>query len=223
MKKHVGLLTCLAIATPLFSQQKENERIANSTTVLRETLDKIPPAIVRQSLCVAVFPSVKKVAFGVGASYGRGVLVCRKNEQLSGDWGAPIMYSLDQGSLGVQIGSTATDFVLTVMTPKAAERALSGKAKLGSDAAVAAGPVGSQASAYSPDADFLTYSRTKGVFAGVSLSGASVEPDTNANKSVYGKDMTAKEIVNTAPILPSAEPLIALLNQAASGHRTGGF
>jgi lipid-binding SYLF domain-containing protein len=225
MKKQLGIVTlCLAVALPLFSQKKEEERLANATNVLKETLDKgLSPAVLSQAVCVAVFPSVKKVAIGIGGSYGRGVAVCRKGEELSGSWTAPVMYSLDQGSLGIQLGSTSTDFVLVVMKKAAADRMLNGKTKLGSDAAVAAGPAGAQANAYSPEAEVLTYSQTKGVFAGVSLSGASVEPDKDANKALYGKEMTAREIVNSAPIVPAAEPLVSLLNKTASGQpRAGG-
>ncbi len=223
MKKQLGMITlCLAVALPLFSQKKEEERLANATNALKETLNKgLSPAVLSQAVCVAVVPSVKKVAIGIGGSYGRGVAVCRKGEELSGSWTAPVMYSLDQGSLGIQLGSTSTDFVLVVMKKTAADRMLNGKTKLGTDAAVAAGP-GADASAYNSAAEVLTYSRTKGVFAGVSLSGASVEPDKDANKSLYGKEMTATEIVNSAPILPAAEPLVSLLNKTAPGRPRGG-
>jgi len=220
MKNKLGTITlCLAIAIPLCAQKKEQERLANSATVLSETLNKdLPSAIMRQSVCVAVFPSVKKVAVGIGSSYGRGVLVCRKDETISGEWGAPVMFALDQGSVGVQLGSTATDLVLTVMTKAAADKFLAGKTKLGADAAVAGGPTGSQATAYSSQAEVLTYSRTKGVFAGVSLSGAGLEPDKDANKAIYGKEMAAKEIATSAPIVPAAQPLVDLLNKTAPGR-----
>jgi len=215
-------LLCVASTSLLFPQQKENERLRNSADVLKQTLDEgLSPAVLSQSICVAIFPSVKKVAIGIGTSYGRGVLVCRKNEDLAGAWTAPVMFALDQGSLGLQLGSTATDFVMTIMKKAAAERALNGKTKLGSDAAVAAGPAGAQASAYNSEADFLTYSRSKGVFAGVSLSGASVEPDKDANKTVYGKEVTAAQIMSSAPVVPSAQPLVNLLNQTAPGRPHG--
>src|SRR5215472_4066428 len=139
MNNRLGIIgLCLVMALPSFSQKKEQERIANATDVLKSTIDNgLSHDVLSQSLCVAIFPSVKKVALGIGASYGRGVVVCRKGEDLSGSWTAPIMYSLDQGSLGLQLGSTATDFVLTVMNKSAVERMLNGKIKLGSDAAVA--------------------------------------------------------------------------------------
>lgn len=223
MKKRLAMATLLFLAVPIFAQQKEQDRLANSTSVLSEELQKgdLSPAILSQSVCVAVFPSVKKVAIGFGSSYGRGVMVCRKNEDTSGEWTAPVMFSLDQGSLGLQIGGTATDITLTIMKKPAAERLLNGRSKLGSESAVAAGPVGSQAGSYSPEAEVLTYSRTKGVFAGISLSGATVQPDKDANKAVYGKEMTGTEIVASAPIVPGAEPLVTLLNKTAPGRPRG--
>ncbi|HZR77852.1 MAG TPA: lipid-binding SYLF domain-containing protein [Chthoniobacterales bacterium] len=215
-------LTLLCVAGAAFSQKKEEERIVNATSVLKETLNRdLSPAIVSKSLCIAVFPSVKKVAIGIGSSYGRGVLVCRQNEQSTGAWRAPIMFELEQGSVGLQLGSSATDFVLTVMTKEAAEKFLSGRAKLGTDAAVAAGPAGSQASAYSPEAQVLTYSRTKGVFAGVSLSGAGVDVDKDANKAVYGKEISATEILNSDTVPPAGKELVDLLNRVAPGRPRG--
>ena len=221
LKSGVATL-CIALAAPVFSQSKEADRLASSTAVLKEETSKdLSSAILSQSICVAIFPSVKKVAVGIGGSYGRGVLVCRKQTALSGAWGAPIMFALDQGSLGLQLGSTATDFTLTVMKKEAADRFLGGGAKLGSDAAVAAGPVGSQASAYSPEAQVLTYSRTKGVFAGVSLSGAGLKADDDANKALYGKPITPTEILETQTVPPSAKQLVDLLNRTAPGRPTG--
>lgn len=216
------VILCAALGAPAYSQKKEAERIANSTEVLKETLNKdLSPAVLSQSLCVAVFPSVKKVAIGIGSSYGRGVLVCRKDETLSGAWGAPVMFELDQGSVGLQLGTTATDFVLTVMKKDAVDRFLAGGTKLGSDAAVAAGPAGSQAGAYSPEAAVLTYSRTKGVFAGVSLSGAGLQDDKDANKALYGKEITPTQIVTSAPVPEAGRELVDLLNQTAPGRPRG--
>jgi SH3 domain-containing YSC84-like protein 1 len=159
---------------------------------------------------------VKKVAVGFGGSYGRGELVCRKGPQMNGAWGAPAMYRLDQGSVGLQLGSTATDFVLVVMNQKGVDQILSGKIKLGSNAAAAAGPTGAQASSYSGDADILTYSRSKGLFAGVSLAGASIEDDKDANKELYNKDMTDKDIVTgSQAVVPAAKPLVDVLNSTS--------
>src|SRR6516164_1619793 len=161
----------LLAAFSLFAQTKEDERLANSASVMKDLLqgDKgLPKSVLDQSMCVLIFPSVKKVAVGIGGSYGRGVLVCRKGEKMDGGWGAPAMYALDQGSLGVQLGSTATDFVLAVMHTKGVDAILNGKMKLGANAA--AGPTGAQATGYNAEAmssDVLTYSRSKGLFAGV--------------------------------------------------------
>ena len=177
MKKGIVVsVLCLAIASSLFAQKKEEDRIANSANVLRQLIaGDLPKNILDQADCVVIFPSVKKVAVGIGGSYGRGVLVCRTGAEMNGDWGPPAMYKLDQGSIGIQLGSTATDFVLVVMNKKGAEQILNGKTKLGTNAAAAAGPSAAQASAYNAAAmnvDVLTYSRSKGLFAGVSLDGA---------------------------------------------------
>jgi SH3 domain-containing YSC84-like protein 1 len=218
---------CLAIAFPLFAQKKEDERLENSASVMKELLqgDKgLPVSVLNQAKCVLVFPSVKKVAVGIGGSYGRGVLVCRKGEKMSGAWGAPVMYSLDQGSLGIQLGSTATDFVLAVMHDKGVDAILNGKTKLGADAAAAAGPTGAQATGYNASdmksSDVLTYSRSKGLFAGVSLEGASMDSDKEANKKLYGKEVGAKEIVTgDQPVVPAAEPLVSLLNATSPDRK----
>jgi SH3 domain-containing YSC84-like protein 1 len=195
------LVLCLVIPSTVSAQKKEDERIGKSADVLKELLagdNGLSKHILDQALCVVIFPSVKKVAIGIGGSYGRGVLVCRKDAKMNGAWGTPAMYKLDQGSIGVQLGSTATDFLLAVMSEKGAEQILNGKTKLGSNAAAAAGPTGAQATAYNASAmnvDVLTYSRSKGLFAGVSLEGASMDTDDDANKAVYGKTMSAKDIV----------------------------
>jgi lipid-binding SYLF domain-containing protein len=163
------------------------------------------------------------VAIGIGGSYGRGALVCRKGAKMNGAWGAPAMYALDQGSLGIQLGSTATDFVLVVMNQKGAEQVLNGKTKLGGNAAAAAGPTGAQATSYNADAmnvDVLTYSRSKGLFAGVSLEGASMEPDSNANKALYGKDISAKDIVEgNQTVISAAKPLVDVLDKTSPARK----
>jgi lipid-binding SYLF domain-containing protein len=221
MKTKLAILgLCLAVAFPLLAQKKEDERLANSATVMKEILqgDKgLPMSVLNQSKCVLVFPSVKKVAIGIGGSYGRGVLVCREGAKMNGAWGAPVMYALDQGSIGVQLGSTATDFVLVVMHDKGVDAILNGKTKLGADAAATAGPTGAEASGYNASdmksSDVLTYSRSKGLFAGVSLEGASMDTDKEANKNLYGKEMGAKEIVTGAQaVVPAAQPLVSLLD-----------
>jgi lipid-binding SYLF domain-containing protein len=213
---------CLVAAIPAFAQNKQDERIAKSANVLQELLagdNGLSKHILDQADCVVIFPSVKKVAIGIGSSYGRGVLVCRSGEMMKGAWGTPAMYKLDQGSIGLQLGSTATDFLLVVMNKKGADQVLNGKTKLGSNAAAAAGPSGAQATSYNADAmkvDILTYSRSKGLFAGVSLEGASMDTDDDANKVVYGKPITAREIITggQAPT-PAAQPLDDVLNKTS--------
>jgi lipid-binding SYLF domain-containing protein len=227
MKTKLAILgLCLTIAFPLVAQKKEDQRLSDSATVMKELSqgDKgLPKSILNQAMCVLVFPSVKKVAVGIGGSYGRGVLVCRKGGKMDGEWGAPVMYALDQGSVGVQLGSTATDFVLVVMNDKGVDAILNGKTKLGSNAAAAAGPTGAQATSYNAanmKSDVLTYSRSKGLFAGVSLEGASIDTDKDANKSLYGKEMGAKEIVTGGQTAPAAaEPLVSLLDSTSPARK----
>jgi lipid-binding SYLF domain-containing protein len=225
-KLSIILGLCLAVAFPLLAQKKEDERLANSAKVMKEILqgDKgLSTSVLNQAMCVLVFPSVKKIAVGVGGSYGRGVLVCRRGDKMDGTWGAPVMYGLDQESIGIQLGSTATDFVLAVMHDKGVDTILNGKTKLGADAAAAAGPTGTQATGYNAAAmssDVLTYSRSKGLFAGVSLAGASMETDKEANKKLYGKEMGAKEIVTSAQaVVPAAEPLVSLLDTTSPNRK----
>lgn len=222
MKNKLAILgLCLAVAFPLLAQKKEDERLANSATVLKEILqgdNGLPKSVLDQAMCVLIFPSVKKVAVGVGGSYGRGVLVCRKGAKMNEGWGSPVMYALDQGSLGIQLGSTATDFVLVVMDDKGVDAILNGKTKLGVDAAAAAGPTGAQA--VSHGASVLTYSRSKGLFAGVSLEGASIETDNDANKKLYGKEVGAKEVVTgSQSVSPAAEPLVSLLDKTSPNRK----
>jgi lipid-binding SYLF domain-containing protein len=227
MKTKLAILgLCLTIAFPLLAQKKEDQRLSDSATVMKELSqgDKgLPKSILNQAMCVLVFPSVKKVAVGIGGSYGRGVLVCRKGSKMDGEWGAPVMYALDQGSVGVQLGSTATDFVLVVMNDKGVDAILNGKTKLGSNAAAAAGPTGAQATSYNAanmKSDVLTYSRSKGLFAGVSLEGASIDTDKDANKNLYGKEIGAKEIVTGGETAPAAaEPLVSLLDSTSPARK----
>ncbi len=222
MKRTIAAIAlCLVVASPLFAQKKEDERLANSATVMKEILGEkgLSTSVLNQAMCVVVYPSVKKVAVGIGGSYGRGVLECRQGPKMNGAWGAPVMYALDQTSIGVQLGSTATDFVLVVMHNKGVDAILNGKAKLGADAAAAAGPTGAKATGYNAadmSSDVLTYSRSKGLFAGVSLEGASIEPDNDANKRLYGKEIGAKEIVTgTQAVIPAAKPLVNLLDETS--------
>ena len=225
-KKLVLLVLVLGAVLSTFAQQKEDEQLANSAAVLRGLVGDrgLPTSILDRAKCIVIFPSVKKVAIGIGGSYGRGVIVCREGSEMNGGWGAPAMYKLDQGSIGVQLGSTATDFVLVVMSQRGVQQILSGNTKLGANAAVAAGPTGSQAAGYdasSNHVDVLTYSRAKGLFAGVSLEGASLESDDDANKSLYGKDISAKYIVLNCGVPPpeAANQLLSILNKTSPGPK----
>jgi lipid-binding SYLF domain-containing protein len=225
-RQYVAISCFLAMTPALFAQQKEDERLANSATVFQAILagDKgLNKHVLDEARCVLIFPGVKKVAVGIGGTYGRGAMSCRHGEKMTGTWGSPVMYALDQGSLGVQLGTTETDFVLVVVKQKGVDQILNGKMKLGTDAAAAAGPTGAQANTYTSDsmaADVLTYSRTKGLFAGVSLAGASIEPDKDANKAVYGKEIGTSEIVhNNTPLVPAAKNLVDVLNKTSPAFK----
>jgi lipid-binding SYLF domain-containing protein len=222
--KLIVILLGLGLASPLFAQKKEEERLGNAATAMQVILSNgLPKPILDQADCILIFPSVKKVAIGIGGSYGRGALLCRNGAKMDGGWGAPAMYKLDQGSIGLQLGSTATDFVLVVMNSRGAEQILNGKTKLGGNAAAAAGPTGAQATGYNADAmkaDVLTYSRSKGLFAGVSLEGASMDTDDDANKDLYGKPLSAKDIVEGGQaVVPAAKSLVDLLNNTSPARR----
>ena len=190
----------LAIARPA-SEKEEKERVANAGRVIKEILDvpdDIPQDILDKARCVVVLPSVVKAAFVVGGSYGRGVMVCRRGHDYAGPWGAPVMMALEGGSVGFQIGGEATDFVILVMNDRGMSSMLHSKVKLGGDASIAAGPKGRTASAESDvtlRAEMLSYSRSRGAFAGVSLEGSTLRPDGGANEKLYGKGVTAAEIV----------------------------
>ena len=179
----------------------EQERLANSAEVLEEILnipDALPKELLNKAECVAVMPSVKKFAIGIGGSYGRGVLVCRTGNTFTGPWGAPAMYRLEGANIGFQLGGQATDFLLLVMNPRGGESLQRSKVKLGADAAVAAGPKGRAAMAATDAymrAEILTYSRSRGLFAGVSLEGSTLRQDNKANEMLYGRKITAREIV----------------------------
>jgi len=223
--KTAALALLLVLALPAFAQTKEEQRLENSAKVFQDILsgnNGLPKSVLDKAECALIFPSVKKVAVGIGSSYGRGALVCRKGATMNGSWGAPAMYKLDQGSIGIQLGSTATDFVLLVMNQKGAEQILNGKTKLGSNATAAAGR-GAQATSYNAEAmnaDVLTYSRSKGLFAGVSLEGASMDGDSDANKALYGKDLTVKEIITGGTAPPAgAKSLISVLDTASPARK----
>src|SRR6202041_1590917 len=197
------LVLCMGLlaAATASADNKEQKRLENSGAVMQEIMnvpDNIPQDVMEKAECVIVFPSVLKAAFVVGASYGRGAMVCRTGERFRGPWGSPAMYALEGGSIGFQIGGQATDLVLLVMNERGADSILSSKGKLGGDASVAAGPVGRDASADTDAymrAEILSYSRTRGLFVGVSLEGSTLRPDDDATQDVYGRKLTAREIV----------------------------
>src|ERR1700757_3735424 len=215
----IGFSTLLALQT--FAQEKEQDRVENAGKVMKEILnapDGIPQSVLDKSDCVVILPSVLKFAIGFGGSYGRGVMTCRGGSTFRGPWGAPTMMALEGGSAGLQLGGTATDFVLLLMSPRSATSILSSKVKLGGDASAAAGPVGRTASAETDvtlRAEILSYSRARGLFAGISLQGSTLRHDNGANKNLYGKEITAEAIVfdNAVPPPPSAAKLLRTLNR----------
>jgi lipid-binding SYLF domain-containing protein len=218
----------LAITSRADDKEKDEDRLKNAGTVLTEILnvpDDIPQDLLDKADCVVVFPSVLKAAFVVGASYGRGAMTCRKGGNFNGPWGAPSMMALEGGSVGFQIGAEATDFVLLVMNDRGANGILSSKVKLGGDASVAAGPVGRSASAetdVSIRAEILSYSRARGLFAGVSLEGSTIRPDNDANERIYGTKISAKDIViaHETHVPPAAKSLIWTLNRKTPRHKS---
>jgi lipid-binding SYLF domain-containing protein len=209
------------MTVPMAAQTgKEVDRLRNSATVLKEIFgmeEGIPKDLLDRAECVIVFPSMKKVAIGVGASYGRGVISCRSGETFEGPWSTPAMFALEGASIGFQLGGQATDFVLLVMNDRGATSVLSSKVKLGADASAAAGPKGRTAGASTDivmQAEMLTYSRSRGLFAGVSLEGSTLRSDDDANESVYGKRLSARDIVRgTLDVPTEAKPLVDLLNR----------
>ncbi len=230
MKKILLLMVLSAfIGLPASAQKDENNRIKNAGKVMSEILnipDDIPADILDKAECVIVLPSVMKAAFIVGGSYGRGVMTCRSGKEFSGPWSAPSMMALEGGSFGFQIGGEATDFVLLVMNQRGADSILTSQVKLGGDVAAAAGPKGRNAAA-STDvtmrAEILSYSRSRGLFAGVSLEGSTLRPDNDGNERLYGKGITAKEIVINSKVRPpaSAKSLIATLDKKSPRNRSG--
>jgi len=222
MIRKVTITLCFMLfAAVLYAENKEQSRLENCGVVMQEIMnipDNIPQEVMEKAECVIVFPSVLKAAFVVGASYGRGAMICRTGEHFRGRWGAPAMYALEGGSVGFQIGGEATDLVLLVMNGRGADSILNSKVKLGGNASVAAGPVGRDASANTDAfmrAEILSYSRTRGVFAGISLEGSTLRPDDDASEDVYGKKLTAREIVLGGKIgIPeSGRHLVAVLEK----------
>jgi len=225
----LGFSVALALSISLVAQDKEQDRVENAGKVMKEILaapDSIPQSVLDKAECVVILPSVLKFAVGIGGSYGRGVMTCRQGKNFSGKWGAPTMMALEGGSAGLQLGGNATDFVLLLMSPRSANSILKSKVKLGGDVTAAAGPVGRAASAETDvtmRAEVLSYSRARGLFAGISLDGSTLRGDNGANKNLYGKEVSAQDIVFKAavPIPDSAKDLVATLDKASPVNKSG--
>jgi len=223
MRKAATLLTAVLLALPALGadETKEQKRLQGCGQVLKEILnipDNIPKSLLDKAECVIVIPSVKKVAIGVGGSFGRGAITCRTGEHWTGPWSTPAMYALEGANIGLQLGGEATDFVLLVMNPKGANSILSSKVKLGADASAAGGPKGRTTAAQTDivmKAEILTYSRSRGLFAGVSLEGSTLRQDNRANRKLYGRELNARNIVREGEVgIPAAGQLmVSVLNQ----------
>lgn len=219
------LVTCLSLvgllALPVLAQEKEQQRLKECANVLGEILnvpDDVPKDLLNKAECVIVYPSVKKAAIGIGGSYGRGAITCRTGEHFTGPWSPPAMFALEGGSIGLQLGGQATDFVLLVMNDRGANSVLGSKVKLGADAAAAAGPKGRDVAAATDvvmNAEILSYSRSKGLFAGVSLEGSTLRSDGGANKALYGRELSARDIVRGGKVKtpPAGAALVDLLDR----------
>jgi SH3 domain-containing YSC84-like protein 1 len=231
MKKIVVCLVAvlfLSMGAFAANDEREEDRVKDAGDVLKEILnipDDIPQDLLDKAECVVVLPSVKKGAFGIGGSYGRGVMICRSGEHYKGKWGAPALYALEGVSIGFQLGGQATDFVLLIMNPKGAESLLYSKVKLGADASAAAGPKGRTAEGATDivmQAEILSYSRNRGLFAGVSLEGSTLRSDGSANEKLYGKKLTAKEIIRGGKVgTPAcARELVAALDKKSPVNKS---
>ena len=229
MIRKLTLVTCfLFIAVTLSAGTKEENRLTQSGVVMQEILDvpdNIPQELLQKTECVIVLPSVKKAAFIFGGSYGRGAMVCRTGKDFNGPWGAPAMYALEGGSFGAQIGGQATDLVLLVMNRKGADSILDSKVKLGAGVSVAAGPKGRDAQAATDaymGAEILAYSRSRGLFAGISLQGSTLRPDNDASGRIYGRKITAREIVlrNQVATTAAGRHLVGVLQKGAQRNQS---
>jgi SH3 domain-containing YSC84-like protein 1 len=226
----VGLLFACSFSMPLAAADNttEEDRVENAGKVMTEILnvpEDIPQDLLDKASCVVVLPSVLKAAFIFGASYGRGVMTCRGGANFNGKWGAPTMMALEGASFGLQLGGQATDFVLLLMDNRSAQGVLSSKVKLGADASAAAGPKGRTTSAATDAtlrAEILSYSRARGAFAGVSLEGSTLRPDNSANKKLYGKEMSASDIVLKGAVKPppSASQLLKTLEEKSPTRKS---
>ncbi len=230
MRKASVLLMAAILALPAFSadQSKEQKRLQECGQVLKEILDipdNLPKELLDKAECVIVIPSVKKFAIGIGGSYGRGAITCRTGEHFTAPWSAPAMFALEGANIGIQLGGQATDFILLVMNPRGANSILGSKVKLGADASAAAGPKGRAAAAQTDvvmKAEILTYSRSRGLFAGISLEGSTLRQDNGANEKVYGRKLSARNIVREGEVgVPAAGQLmVSVLNQQSPHNRS---
>jgi lipid-binding SYLF domain-containing protein len=224
-----GLCSLIVAAMSLIAlsagAEEPSDRVTAAANVFKELSSKsngIPTGLLNKANCVVILPSVKKAGFIVGAQYGKGVMTCRSGANFNGPWSAPIMMQSSGGSIGFQAGGQATDYVILVMNDEGARAVMKGRAKLGADASIAAGPVGRAAEASTTatmQAQMLSYSLSKGVFGGVSLSGTSLGPDDGDNKKLYGKEVTGQEIFSGSVQAPaSAETLLAELQKASPNN-----
>jgi SH3 domain-containing YSC84-like protein 1 len=222
MKALLALLLACVFLLPAFADnQKEQERVKDSGDILKEILnipDDIPQDLLDKAECLVILPSVKKGAFGIGGSFGRGVMICRSGQHYTGLWGPPAMYALEGVNIGFQLGGEATDFILLVMNPKGAHSLLSSKVKLGANASAAAGPKGRSGEAATDvvmNAEILSYSRAKGLFAGISLEGSTLRSDGGANEKLYGQKLSAKDIIGQGKVKTPAcaQELVGLLDK----------
>lgn len=229
MRKLFVAILLSSLSLPAFAgKDKEVERLHEAGTVMKEVLnipEGIPQGVLDKAECVVVLPSVKKAAFILDASYGRGVMVCRTGEHFTGPWSEPVMMALEGGGIGFQIGGEATDYVLLLMSPKSAKAVLGSKVKLGADASAAAGPKGRSAQAAtdaSMRAEILSYSRARGVFAGVSLEGSTLRADGGANENLYGRKINAKSKISTPGpgMAAGAATLVSLLNKKSPVNKS---
>ena len=228
MKPFLGISLAFALALPAVAQDKESDRVESAGKVMQEILaapDSIPKSILDKTECVVILPSVLKFSIGLGSSYGRGVMTCRSGKSFHGSWSAPAMMALEGVSAGLQLGGNSTDFVLLLMSQRSATSILSSKVKLGGNATAAAGPVGRTSSAESDitmSAEILSYSRARGLFAGISLAGSTLRPDNGANKKLYGKEVTARAIVfhDAVPVPDCAKRLHDTLEKASPVNKS---
>ncbi|MGC2696440.1 MAG: lipid-binding SYLF domain-containing protein [Candidatus Angelobacter sp.] len=227
MRKILSISLAFLASTASLAQQHEADRLRHAGEVMMEILgipDDIPKAVLNKAECVIVIPSVKKVAIGIGGNYGRGAMSCRSGQSFTGPWGPPAMVALEGGNIGFQLGGQATDFVLLVVNPKGIDSILKSKVKLGADAAAAAGPKGRDAQAATDvlmHAEILTYSRSRGLFAGISLDGSTLRPDNSATEKVYGRKVSARDVVIGHKVgTPKSGQLLISALQKASPRNT---